>query len=511
MVGRGGKGCQPRAAYSRGTMDDKQVFDVTSPGNILRLIRERGQRGITLRMLVAAVVDELGIGRSEVRTLLRESLRELVRDGRVIEGRGQRFVVAGASELIPGVLRRQPAGFALVREADARAKPIRIDAHHLRGALDGDRVLVQLESARRRARAEGLREGVVVRVVERRLEEVVGRWVADRGRPCLKPIDRRLRFVLVPTGSRLAEEPRHGDYLVASVESLSARGQRARGVLLERLGRLGDPGIEELVVLRTHGIPVEFPEAVLEEAERLPDEIGGEVLAGRWDLRDRPAITIDPVDARDFDDAVNAAPGKGGDIEVEVHIADVSHFVRKGSELDAEARERGTSVYLPGRCVPMLPERVSSDLCTLAEGEDRLAYTVRFVVARDGSIRHAEASPSVIRSRRRCTYAEVFGWLSLPRQRWPVECRGVRGLARAAGRGGGAAGAGAPPEGQPRLRARRARDPARPRGAGDRGAAERAQPGAPADRGADGGRQPLRGPDAARRRPAGAAPCPRPA
>jgi len=210
-------------------MDDTQVFDVTSPGNILKLIRERGQRGITLRMLVAAVVEELGIGRSEARTLLRESLRELVRDGRVIEGRGQRFVVAGASELIPGVLRRQPAGFALVREADARAKPIRIDAHHLRGALDGDRVLVQLETARRRARAEGLREGVVVRVVERRLEEVVGRWVADRGRPCLKPIDRRLRFVLVPTGSRLAEEPRHGDYLVASVESLSARGQRARG------------------------------------------------------------------------------------------------------------------------------------------------------------------------------------------------------------------------------------------------------------------------------------------
>ncbi len=403
-------------------MDDKQVFDVTSPGNILKLIRQRGQRGITLRMLVAAVVEELGIGRSEARTLLRESLRELVRDGRVVEGRGQRFVVAGASELIPGVLRRQPAGFALVREADARAKAIRIDAHHLRGALDGDRVLVQLETARRRARAEGVREGVVVRVVERRLEEVVGRWMADRGRPCLKPLDRRLRFVLVPTASRLAEEPRHGDYVVASVESVSARGLRARGVLLERLGRLGDPGIEELVVLRTHGIPVEFPEAVIEEAERLPEGIGDEVLSGRWDLRDRPAITIDPEDARDFDDAVNASPGKGGDIEVEVHIADVSHFVRAGSELDAAARERGTSVYLPGRCVPMLPERVSSDLCTLAEGEDRLSFTVRFAVARDGSIRRAEASPSVIRSRRRCTYAEVFGWLSSPRQRWPAEC-----------------------------------------------------------------------------------------
>jgi ribonuclease R len=403
-------------------MDDKQVFEVTGAGNILRLIRERGQRGITLRMLVAAVVDELGIGRSEARTLLRETLRELVREGRVVEGRGKRYVVAGASELIPGVLRRQPAGFALVRSDDPRSRPIRIDVHHLRGALDGDRVLVQLESARRRARSEGLREGVVVRVIERRLEEVVGRWVADRGRPCLKPLDRRLRFVLVPTASRLAEEPRHGDYLVASVESVSARGQRARGVLLERLGRLGDPGIEELVVLRAHGIPVEFPDAALEEAERLPGAIGEAELAGRRDLRDRPAITIDPENARDFDDAVSASPGESGDIVVEVHIADVSHFVRRGGELDLAARERGTSTYLPGRCVPMLPERVSSDLCTLAEGEDRLAYTVRYEVGRDGAVRRAEAAPSVIRSRRRCTYAEVFSWLSSPRQLWPAEC-----------------------------------------------------------------------------------------
>lgn len=402
-------------------MNDQEIFDFVSPGNVLGLIRERGQRGITLRMLVARVVEQLGVSRSEARQLLRESLRELVRDGRVVEGRGKRYLVADASEMIPGVLRRQPAGFALVREADPRANPIRIDPHHLRGALDGDRVLVKLESPRRRAHAEGVREGVVVRILERHLEEVVGRWMADRGRPCLKPLDRRLRFVLVPTASRLDAEPRHGDYLVASVESVSARGLRARGVLLERLGRLGDPGIEETVVLRTFGIPVEFPEQAIEEAEALPDEIGDDELAGRWDLRDRPAITIDPVTARDFDDAVSAAPGGGGDIEVEVHIADVSHFVRPGTDLDAAARDRGTSVYLPGRCVPMLPERVSSGLCTLAEGEDRLTYTVRFTVGRNGGIRSAEASPAVIRSRRRCTYQEVFEWLEVPRQRWPSD------------------------------------------------------------------------------------------
>jgi len=402
-------------------MNDDEVFAYVAPGNILRLIRERGAKGITLRMLVAQVVQELGITRSEARQLLREGLRKLERDGRVVVGRGKRYVVAGKSEVVPGILRRHPAGFGMVQEEGVRAAPIRIDPRGLKGALDGDRVLVRLERARRRARAEGVREGVVVRILERRLEEVVGRWEADRGRPRLRPLDRRLKFSLYPTGSKLGREPEHGDYLVASLDGVSTRGNQARGVLLERLGRLGDPGIEDRVVLRMFGIPEEFPEDVLADADGLGPEISDEEIEGRWDLRDRPVITIDPVTARDFDDAVSAAPGGGREIVVEVHIADVSHYVRPGTALDDEARRRGTSVYLPGRCVPMLPERVSSGLCTLAEGEDRLAYTVRFSVGPDGSIRGVEAGDSVIRSRWRCTYEQVFGWLESPREEWPEE------------------------------------------------------------------------------------------
>ncbi len=419
-------------------MDDNEVFAFVEPANILRLIRERADKGITLRMLVARVVEELGIGRSEARQLLRESLRKLERDGKVVVGRGKRYVVAGASELVTGIVRRHPAGFGTVQQEGVRAAPIRIDPRGLKGALDGDRVVVRLERARRRARADGVREGVVVRILERRLEEVVGRWVADRGRPFLRPLERRLKFVLAPTASRLDREPEHGDYLVASLDGVSARGNRARGVLLERLGRLGDPGIEERVVLRMFGIPEVFPDDSLSDAEGLPSEIGPEALAGRWDLRDRPVITIDPVDARDFDDAVNGSRGQGGDVVVEVHIADVSHFVQPGTALDDEARRRGTSVYLPGRCVPMLPERVSSGLCTLAEGEDRLTYTVRYRVGRDGEIRAVEAGGSITRSRRRCTYAEAFGWLETPPGEWPAETRefgeSLRLLAEAADR-----------------------------------------------------------------------------
>jgi ribonuclease R len=144
-------------------------------------------------------------------------------------------------------------------------------------------------------------------------------------------------------------------------------------------------------------------------------------LEGRWDLRDRPVITIDPATARDFDDAVSAEHGAGDEIVVDVHIADVSHFVQPRTALDAEAKRRGTSVYLPGICVPMLPERVSNELCSLQEGEDRLTYTVRFAVARDGTVTSSEAHDSVIRSRRRFSYNEVFEILETPRGRWPGE------------------------------------------------------------------------------------------
>jgi ribonuclease R len=403
-------------------MDDDAVFAAVEPERILERIRRRGTKGMTLRMLVAELVDELGIGRSEARHLLREGLRRLEREGEVVVGRGKRYFVAEVSELIPGVLRRRSDGGAVVGVEGAGEAPIQIGPRGLRGAMNGDRVLVRLETARRRARDAGHREGVVVRVLERALTEVVGRWVADRGRPMVRPLDRRLRFTVVPTSSRVEGEPEHGEYVVVSIESVTSRGNRARGVLLERLGRLGEPGVEERVILRLHGIGEEFAPDALAESQALPAEITDQDLADRWDLRDRPAITIDPVDARDFDDAVSASSGNGDAIVVEVHIADVGHYVRPDTALDAEARRRGTSVYLPGRCVPMLPERVSNELCTLRAGEDRLAFTARFAVASDGSISDVEASPSVIRSRRRCTYSEAFEWLEMPRDAWPAEC-----------------------------------------------------------------------------------------
>ncbi len=389
--------------------------------DLLSAIQRRGPKGLTIQQLVNQMAAEHSMGRSEARHILRPILKQLQKDGLVMLGRGKRYFSAEASDLVTGELRRVAGAKIEVAGGDRSGAPIRISPHAMRGALVGDTVLVRLEKPRKRARADGVREGVVVRVLERARQEVVGRWIVGSGRPHVKPLERRLRLTVTPTGSRVEGEPLEGELVVISLDTVDPKGQRARGVLLERLGQAADPGVVEKVVLRQFGIVERFSESVMAEANHLPSEISEAEIKGRSDLRGEPTITIDGSTARDFDDAVSARKGKNGAIEVGVHIADVSHYVRPGTALDESARERGTSVYLPGRCVPMLPEKLSNDLCSLREKVDRLTWTVWFTVDRGGEIIRRSAGASVISSRRRCTYGEVAGWLESPRSQWPAE------------------------------------------------------------------------------------------
>ena len=388
---------------------------------LLAAIRRRGRRGLTVQQLVNQIAAEQRIGRSDARAQLRPALKALQRGGQVVLGRGKRYFVPEASDLVSGKLRRAAGGRVEVVPEGARGVPVRVPPQGIRGALDGDTVLVRLEKPRKRARSEGVREGVVVRVLERARREVLGRWMVGGGRPHVRPLEQRLRFTVAPTGSLVEGEPEEGELVVISVDSVDGRGRHARGVLLERLGQPSDPGVVEQAVLRAHGIPVAFSDDALAEAEMLPADISAREIGRREDLRSQPAITIDGRTAKDFDDAVSAKPGHDGSIEVTVHIADVSHYVRPGSALDAAAQVRGTSVYLPGLCVPMLPEKLSNNLCSLREAEDRLTWTVWYGVTPDGELRDSRAAASIIRSRKRCTYVEVAEWLELPRAEWPAE------------------------------------------------------------------------------------------
>ncbi len=391
-------------------MSDEQRAD-----EVLALIRGRQQRGLSVGQLVEHLVGERGGGRSTARSALRPLLRQLVADGAVVLGRGKRYFAAEVTQLISGRLRLTQVGFGLVVPRDDGGEAIRIERSGLRGALDGDLVQVRLERARRRARVEGQREGVVVAVLERARATVVGRWAVSGGVATVRSVDRRPGVTVQVVGSMIEGEPAPGEWVVVSVDEVSRVGQ-ARGRLVERLGATGEGGVEDRVVLRVFGLEEHFPPevtaAALVAAASVADDLD------RRDLRDRPVVTVDPDTARDFDDAVSARPGAGGAIEVEVHIADVGAYVAAGSVVDGEARERSTSVYLPGRVVPMLPERLSADLCSLRPDEDRLTFTVGFTVGSDGRLSRPWAAPSLTRSRRRLVYGQVAEWLALPGA-WP--------------------------------------------------------------------------------------------
>ncbi len=195
--------------------------------------------------------------------MLRPVLKSLQRDGQLVLGRGKRYFVPEASDLLTGRLRRVAGGKIEVVVEGTHDAPVRVPPQAVRGALEGDTVLVRLEKPRKRARADGVREGVVVRVLERARREVLGRWVVSSGRPHVRPFERKLRFTVVPTGSKVEGEPEEGELVVISIDSVDARGRHARGVLLERLGQPTDPGVVEQAVLRAHGIPVEFPAQAL--------------------------------------------------------------------------------------------------------------------------------------------------------------------------------------------------------------------------------------------------------
>ena len=243
--------------------------------------------------------------------------------------------------------------------------------------MDGDTVLAREERARattgRRGKDAGRRSGTVVKVLVRSRDRVVGRFETHEGRHIVLPydpkIDATVRIVDGKTGGA-----REGEIVEARLTAFPDTRRVAYGEVEERLGFLGDPGVDIEIVLRSHRLPPRFPDPVVVEAERYPAEIRPEDLPGRRDFRDHRIVTIDGETAKDFDDAIEVEKTATG-YRIGVHIADVSHYVNEGTLLDEEALSRGTSVYFPGRVLPMLPERLSNGLCSLNPAVDRLVLS----------------------------------------------------------------------------------------------------------------------------------------
>ena len=309
---------------------------------------------------------------------------------------------------IIGQLTVTKRGLGIVRPAGAEGEIV-IAPNFLHTGLHGDVVAVvpfARRMARRGAEGDAPLEGEVVEIVERRDQTVTGTFRRSRQGMYVEPDDDRIPRDIQVRRER-ARRAEDGDKVVVKLLPWTNEHQNPEGTVEEVLGRSGDARVEVLSVARGFGLPMTFPREVLREAEHLAAEIPQEEIASRLDYRTVTTVTIDPEDAKDFDDALSCEPLPNGLLRVGVHIADVSYYVREGSGLDDEARARGTSVYMVNEVVPMLPERLSNDLCSLKPRKDRLTFSVLLDVRPDGAVESYRITPSVIHSRRRFSYEEV--------------------------------------------------------------------------------------------------------
>ena len=310
------------------------------------------------------------------------------------------------SGLVTGLLSVTRHGSGTVRPAGWEDEIV-IDSRFQHTALHGDEVEVTLFARPSHPRkGEGMR-GEVVRVLTRNTTRIVGQLQVRRNFAFVVPDNARFsRDIYVEKG-----DARPGDKVLVELAPWEDEHLNPEGTIVEVLGPSGDARTEVLGVARSFGLPATFPADVEAEAARLPRDIPDAVLNDRLDLRQHTTFTIDPEDAKDFDDALSCETLPGGLLRLGVHIADVSYYVREGTALDREAYERGTSVYLVNEVIPMLPERLSNDLCSLRPQEDRLTFSVLMDVHADGKVGEYHFARSVIRSKRRFSYEEVQGIL----------------------------------------------------------------------------------------------------
>jgi ribonuclease R len=352
-------------------------------------------------------------------------LRHLERTGQITRTKSDRFIKSAEADLIPGRLQINRQGKGFLQPDDASLKEIMIPENETSTALHGDRVLV-----RRNLRSRGLRPdrgaaqetGSVIRILERKRSQIVG--TLQRGRQFLYviPDDPRMpQDIYVPEPRDVGRKPNLGDKVVVELLEWKSRHTNPEGEIIEVLGAPDEEGVDMLSVLRQYNLPLHFPKPVLAEARSHGATVLTHELAGREDCRPHPVITIDPDDAKDFDDAICLEQTSQGQWKLWVHIADVSHYVKPGTALDDEARKRGNSTYLVDRVIPMLPEALSNELCSLKPNVDRLTKCVEFLIANDGRVLSTKFYPAVIHSQRRFTYKEVFAILQQPPSTGPIE------------------------------------------------------------------------------------------
>ena len=354
-----------------------------------------------------ALCEQMKLTSEEQIEALRRRLIAMSRDGQIISNRRGLFGLAAHMDLLKGRIQGNKDGYGFFIPEDGSGDMF-LGTREMEKLFDGDEVLARHSGFDNRGR----REGMIVEILKRRFEQIVGRYYREDGFGILVPDSKRVSHeILIPDQN--AGSAKDGQFVVAEITEYPSKRRKAVAKIVEVLGDSTTPGLEIEVAVRSHDIPHVWPSAAEKETYRFSEEVGEADLQGRADLRDIPFVTIDGEDAKDFDDAVFARQHKEGGWTLFVAIADVSHYVKIGSALDDEAITRATSVYFPGHVIPMLPEKLSNGLCSLKPKVDRLTMVCEMEISASGEMTDYSFYEAVIHSHGRMTYNEVSNIVEL--------------------------------------------------------------------------------------------------
>jgi ribonuclease R len=352
------------------------------------------------------LASRLGVGHRQ-QAPFSAALQGLERAGALLVNRKGELCIVRKLDLVTGIVQGHQDGFGFL-VPDQGGDDLFLNPREMHKAMHGDRAAARVVGLDRRGRPEG----EIVEVLTRANREIVGRLHEERGIWFVEAENRRInQDILIPPDER--GDARPGQVVIVEMIEYPTAQREAVARVKEVLGSATDPGMEIEIALRKHALPFEFSAAAQRQAERLPAEVRPADRKGREDLRELPLVTIDGENAKDFDDAV-FCERKGKGFRLVVAIADVSHYVRDGDALDHDGRDRGNSVYFPRRVIPMLPEALSNELCSLKPAVDRLCMVCDMQVSAAGEIRKYSFYPAVMHSRARLTYTQVWQWLSHP-------------------------------------------------------------------------------------------------
>ncbi|WP_203334284.1 ribonuclease R [Planococcus beigongshangi] len=373
--------------------------EISLDQRLLSFMREDAYKPLT----VQEIEEQFGFEDADEFKELVKTLVKLEEKGLLVRSRANRYGVPERMNLMSGKFIGHPRGFGFVAYDEAGQDDIFIPPTEVNGAINGDRVMVRIAESSGGDR----REGAIIRILERGTTQVVGTFQDNRGFGFVVSDDKKMNMdIFIAKDDTLGAIDGHK--VVVEITGWPEGRKSATGMVKQILGHKNDPGVDILSIIHKHGIEIEFPQTVLDEANAVPDEIDPQDVEGRRDLREEAIVTIDGADAKDLDDAVQVLKLEDGTYKLGVHIADVSHYIKEGSEMDREAYDRATSVYLTDRVIPMIPHRLSNGICSLNPNVDRLTLSCEMIFNDQGEVLSHEIFQSVIRTSARMTYTDVY-------------------------------------------------------------------------------------------------------